>query len=246
MTLDEFIHVNSSKKLRFRQFPRPRVAPIQTALPTVMHPMHVAVGSTNPVKVDAVRTAFGTAFEQNLGDALNVCGFDVPSGVADQPWGDDATRAGALNRAVSAAAAFSAAHGRGPDFAVGLEGGALDDDVAVAHPDVIGLHSQVQCFAWMAVLRPGCGSPSWGLARTATFELPPRVVALMRGVDGKPPMELGHADDAVFGDVNSKQKGGTVSKCTSGRIDRTAYYVHALHLALAPFVHGETRVYAQP
>ena len=56
-------------------------------------------------------------------------------------------------------------------------------------------------------------------------------------------MELGDADDAVFSDVNSKQKGGTVGKVTHGAIDRTAYYVHTLMLALVPFVHEGTTLY---
>ena len=83
----------------------------------------------------------------------------------------------------------------------------------------------------------------WGLARTASFPLPPRIVSLMRGEGGQPPMELGDADDAVFNDVNSKQKGGTVGKATKGMIDRTAYYEHALHCALCPFLHDETELY---
>ena len=69
--------------------------------------------------------------------------------------------------------------------------------------------------------------------------LPPRVVALMRNED----MELGEANDKVFGDVNSKQKGGSISKMTRGVVDRTAYYEHGLHCALAPFLHANTGVY---
>ena len=60
---------------------------------------------------------------------------------------------------------------------------------------------------------------------------------------GSQPRELGDADDAVFNEVNSKQKGGTVAKATKGMMDRTAYYVHALHCALASFVHDDTRLY---
>ena len=58
-------------------------------------------------------------------------------------------------------------------------------------------------------------------------------------------MELGDADDAVFNDTNSKQKGGTVGKLTHGAIDRTAYYVHALHMALIPFLHDDAGLYSQ-
>jgi len=49
-------------------------------------------------------------------------------------------------------------------------------------------------------------------------------------------MELGAADDLVFQDVNSKQKGGAVAKFTNGAIDRASYYEHALHCALVPFL----------
>ena len=60
---------------------------------------------------------------------------------------------------------------------------------------------------------------------------------------GSPPMELGDADDAVFKDTNSKQKGGTIGKCTHGLIDRTKYYEHALLCALVPFVHDGSNLY---
>jgi inosine/xanthosine triphosphatase len=207
--------------------------------------MHIAVGSTNPVKTNSARAAFEQAFP---GQAIEVHGFDVPSGIREQPWGDHETRSGALQRALAAAAAFEAAFGHQPDFAVGLEGGVIADDVAAAHPSVPSLQPQVDCFAWMAVLRlnAALSLPKWGLSRTATFRLPPKLVALMRGADGQPPMELGHADDVLFGGANSKQKGGTVDKVTRGVVDRTGYYLHALHLALAPFVHDDTHVYAQP
>lgn len=217
----------------------PRTSPLSTA------EMRVAVGSTNPVKTNSVRAAFEQAFS---GEKVDVQGFDVPSGISEQPWGDHETRSGALNRALAAAAAFQTAYGHEPVFAVGLEGGVIDDDLAAAHPAVPGLLPEVQCFAWMAVLRSDArpGLPKWGLSRTATFQLPPKVVALMRGAGGQPPLELGHADDAVFGDVNSKQKGGTVGNVTKGVVDRTEYYLHALHLALASFIHDDTHVYAQP
>ena len=52
-------------------------------------------------------------------------------------------------------------------------------------------------------------------------------------------MELGTADDVVFSDSNSKQKGGTIAKLSKGQIDRTQLYEHALICALVPFVHGD-------
>src|SRR5712692_5676262 len=71
-----------------------------------------AIGSTNPAKVAAVREALA-----KLAPACEVIPLDVPSGVGHQPFGDVATRAGALERARKALVAI------GADIAFGLEGG---------------------------------------------------------------------------------------------------------------------------
>ena len=68
--------------------------------------IEVAVGSTNPVKINAVRAAFG---QHVSGSCISVEGFYVASGVDDQPWTETQTRQGALTRAVSARDAFEAA-----------------------------------------------------------------------------------------------------------------------------------------
>ena len=181
--------------------------------------LRVSVGSKNPVKLNAVLAGFQMAFPD---DVVVVDGHDVPSGVAAQPFGDEETKRGAVNRARAALDADESA-----DFGVGLEGGCGD----VEGP---GGAAGVDCFAYMAVLRRRDGR--WGVARTSTFPLPPRLVRLLRGTEpGQPKMELGDADDLVFGDVNSKQKGGTIAKLTKGAIDRTEYYLHAMHCALCPF-----------
>ena len=235
----------------------------------------VAVGSKNPVKVNSVRNAFAANFP---GSDLEVVGYSVPSGVDEQPWGDVQTRQGALNRAENALGAHCLAHGGAPpDYAVGLEGGVVEENLGELHQGTPGLSaSYTTCFAFMAVMSSptSLGGVRWGIARTGSFALPPRITALMKGEGGKPPLEcaparhpgalarvhqharelvtrssharlgvcgrLGDADDAVFADTNSKQKGGTVAKVTKGMIDRTAYYEHALHLALVPFVHDES------
>lgn len=72
--------------------------------------MHVAVGSTNPVKVDAVERTL-ERFEPT------VTAVDVDSGVPEQPWSVAETVEGAENRARRALAANDAEYG------IGLEGG---------------------------------------------------------------------------------------------------------------------------
>ncbi|WP_255039576.1 DUF84 family protein [Lacihabitans soyangensis] len=48
--------------------------------------------------------------------------------------------------------------------------------------------------------------------------------------------ELGHADEIVFGQNNTKQKMGTTGLLTNNVIDRTQYYTQAVILALIPFL----------
>jgi inosine/xanthosine triphosphatase len=72
--------------------------------------MHVAVGSTNPVKVAATEAALESL-------AGSVVAVDVHPGVPEQPRGTDQTVQGAKNRARRALDAESA------DLGVGLEGG---------------------------------------------------------------------------------------------------------------------------
>ena len=170
--------------------------------------IQVAVGSTNPVKLAAVRTGLGDSF-----GPVKVVGAETASGVAAQPIGDDETIRGAVNRARGALEAA-------PDaaMAVGLEGG------------VVTIGDAMYCCAWCAVVDRG---GLLGLASTGRCELPPRVAELIR--DG---MELGEADDLVFGRRNSKQGEGAVGLLTRGRIDRASFYTPAVTMALARFLNA--------
>ena len=76
---------------------------------------------------------------------------------------------------------------------------------------------------------------AWGFAKTASFLLPPALCELVLHQN----MELGRADDVVFRRVDSKRGSGTVGALTNGEIDRMEYYVHALKLALIPWIRPE-------
>ena len=56
-------------------------------------------------------------------------------------------------------------------------------------------------------------------------------------------LELGDASDRVFSKVNSKHHDGTVGLLTAGAIGRSAYYQHAITLALAPFLDENAWLY---
>ncbi len=173
-------------------------------------PTTIVVASENPVKVACARSGFARMFPKL---EIAVRGVGVDSGVSHQPMGDDETRHGAEARARNARNAAPNA-----DYWVGIEGGCEDRDG--------GLHA----FAWVVVLS---GSRE-GRSRTASFELPPAVAALVR--EG---VELGHADDQVFGRQNSKQGNGAVGLLTADVVDRVALYEPAVMLALIPFRNPE-------
>jgi len=139
-----------------------------------------------------------------------------------------------MNRAKAAheAACSEVDKNEHPDFSVGLEGGLEKES------------DELWCMAWMAIFGSKSvssddnekkTSESWGFAKTASFLLPPALCDLV--INER--MELGDADDFVFKSVNSKHGQGTVGKLTNGQIDRTNYYVHALKLALIPWVRPE-------
>lgn len=71
----------------------------------------VAVGSANPVKVQAVRNSI-----QRIWPDAEVAGMMVASGVRAQPLSDDEAIAGAINRAHAARLALDS------DLGIGLEG----------------------------------------------------------------------------------------------------------------------------
>lgn len=168
------------------------------------------IGSQNPVKVQCVKDSFHLMFRQAI---FSFEGCQTESGVSDQPMTDEETYLGALNRARFVRAAFPMA-----DFCVGIEGGISDDG------------QLMEAFAWVVII----GAANQSRARTATFLLPEKVASLVRGG-----IELGVADDMVFGRSNSKQQDGAVGLLTNGVINRTAYYSHAVTLALIPFLKEE-------
>ena len=171
----------------------------------------LAVGSKNPVKINSAKCGFEQMFADHTFAAE---GFDVPSGVSDQPMSDAETLQGATNRAGRVRELAPDA-----DYAVGIEGG-IDtiDDALFA-------------YAWIVVIDSN-GRVARG--RSGSFALPPRVKQI---VDSG--IELGHANDQVFREHNSKQSGGAVGSLTGGAISRQSLYEHAMVLALAAFRHPE-------
>jgi len=166
----------------------------------------IVIASNNPVKVKAVLLGFVRMFP---GQDFETVTTLVASNVSDQPITDEETYHGAFQRAINAKNNIPDA-----DFWVGVEGGIEDSE------------SGMSAFAWVVILSPD----HHGRGRTGTFYLPLEIANLIRqGV------ELGDADDIVFGINNSKQKNGAIGLLTGNVIDRTRLYEQAVILALLPF-----------
>ena len=196
-----------------------------TMTDTLTLPKTILVASTNPVKILAAARAFARMFPP-AGPPPVVRGLSVPSGVPDQPFSDATTLQGARNRVKGARAAEP-----GADYWVGIEGGVDEDPYPDLGSGLDGGVTLLQSFAWVVVLgRDG----TVGKARTAMYYLPRETAALVR--EG---MELGRADEVVFGGVNTKQKNGSVGLLTGDVVERRGYYEEAVVLALIPFRNRE-------
>src|SRR5262245_40087172 len=114
------------------------------------HKCVLAIGSRNPVKIQAVKDG-ATAM---LGE-VEVIGVEVDSGVSAQPFGEEEMIAGALQRARAALGAQPHAY-----YGVGLEGGVTE------------LKEGLFASAWCAVVNH---EGQTGYASTGRFQLPPRV-----------------------------------------------------------------------
>jgi len=168
--------------------------------------MHVAVGSSNGVKIAAVRAVLA-----RLNPAAQCDGVTVPSGVPDQPWGDDETVRGAEGRARAALAASTA------DLAIGLEGGVVEL-----------ADGALRTCAWaVAVDRSGIR----GVGGSMAIPLPESVAARLRAGE-----ELSHAMDAVSRQTGTGRGVGAVGVLTAGLVDRQRAYESLVTYSLAPWL----------
>jgi inosine/xanthosine triphosphatase len=167
-------------------------------------PRRIVVGSTNPVKIAAVRAVVARCWP-----ACEVDGMAVESGVPSQPLGDEQTIRGARTRALAVLSVNASV-----DLAIGLEGGV-----------VLEASGAMRTCAW-AVACDRAGHD--GVGGSLVMPLPDRVRA--RVLAGE---ELGHAMDAVANAVGTKHGRGAVGILTAGLIDRQGAYEPLVTYALA-------------
>lgn len=169
----------------------------------------VVVGSKNPVKISAAKTAICEMFALN---DVECAGINAPSGVPEQPMTSEDTQLGAINRIK-----YCQQHAQA-DYYVAFEGGVDQFEYGPA------------TFAYVAV----ANQEHMSIGRSCQLPLPPLVYqALQKGE------ELGHVMDRLFNTDNVKQKGGAIGLLTKGLATRESVYHQATLLALAPFVNPD-------
>lgn len=172
--------------------------------------MKIAVGSQNPVKINAVKSAFKLVWPKKK---IEVFGVDVKSGVSNQPMSDAESIKGATLRAKRSIKVINT------EFGVGLEGGL----------NKIG-GKWFDC-GWAVVIdKKGVT----GIGSSARIQTPEKIMKLVRA--GR---ELGTANDIVFGAKNSKQKEGHFGLMTKGIVTRTDAYKDSIVFALSRFIRPE-------
>jgi inosine/xanthosine triphosphatase len=166
----------------------------------------VHVGSTNPVKLAAVRETFQG---YDAAAELTIVGREVSSGVSDQPVSLDETIRGAINRARNAF--------HGCDLSVGLEDGL----VAVPYTQS-GYMNICACVIF--------DSRREFLGLSSAFEYPVEVVRLIieEGLDvTRAFRQTGLSDNPALGSAE-----GAIGILTKGRLTRTDYTKQAVATAL--------------
>lgn len=175
----------------------------------VVH-MKVAVGSTNIVKIEAVKHAFASVWPDIKWEVM---GVDVSSGVSSQPLTDEETIIGARHRALKARDTCDA------DYGIGIEGGIQEID------------THFYDSGWVVIVdrknQEGSGS-------SLRIVVPPKMMAFIS--QGK---ELGEANDTTFQREDIGKQEGHFGTMTNGAITRVKGYTDGVIAALTRFIHPE-------
>lgn len=169
---------------------------------------NIFVGSTNPVKINAVINAASETWPE-----VEVKGVSVSSGVPEQPLTDEITQQGAANRAQAALKLAQKAGHQENVLGVGLEGGALTKP-----------NGEMWSTVWAAVIDP---ENNLHFANGARFKVP---LIVKNRIEAD--QEMGPIMADLVKDDNVKQKQGMIGVITQGFVDRTEEYTSLAKLAL--------------
>ncbi|WP_042459779.1 DUF84 family protein [Neobacillus dielmonensis] len=168
--------------------------------------MKIVIGSKNPTKIAAVERSF-TGYEAEF------VSLDVSSGVSNQPFSDEETIRGAINRAKAALK-----EGTG-DIGVGLEGGVHETS-----------HGLLLC-NWGALVTTEMNPIVAGGAR---FLLPEEITERLRAGE-----ELGIVMEDFSKKKNVSKQEGAVGIFTNGMVNRAEMFTHVMYLLVGQFAYHQ-------
>lgn len=176
-----------------------------------MELLHVAVGTENKAKLQAVESVFKTVF----GDVI-IEGIAAKSGISEQPLTDEESIRGAINRADGALKQVQTA-----EYGVGLEG------------NVVETSGHMFLRGWVAIKNR---SGDIGLGHSGGLQLPEVIRAQIN--DGK---ELGPLLQEMLDDKDNRVRHtlGTNGVLTDGIYTRVDEFTHAAQCALARFIKAD-------
>ena len=163
--------------------------------------MDFIIGTTNKAKLRACEEVMGEYYPH-----AEITGRSIKSDVSNQPFGDEETREGALNRARKASASAQNVVG------IGLEGGVrlINDKLYICN--------------WGALCLPdGCEFTAGG----AQIQLPDEIAHEVQS--GK---ELGPVVDYYYHKQNTRHNEGAIGILTNGAVSRADLFAHILHLLI--------------
>lgn len=173
--------------------------------------MRVVIGSKNPPKVNAVKSAFEDVFPA---DEIMIECVGTESNVSSHPTSAEESIQGALNRAVQASRQIV-----GADYYVGIEGGLLR------------VGERAWEIGWV-VIRSAEGRVASGLS--SGIELRGNILkAIVEGV------ELNDVLEKDFGLNAAGSRNGFYGFATNDSVTRQEAYEQGVKVALAQFVHPE-------
>lgn len=176
-----------------------------------LKPLKIAICSTNPAKVQGVKSAINQIFPDLK---IKYTTKKSSSGVSIQPF-EDETLLGALNRAKNT---FS--NGSNHDYAISIEAGLFFEKKMKEYFD------RQYC-----VVIDRYGRITTG--HSAGFVIPPKVTEeLLKGV------ELEVAFDRVYNTKNVGEKNGVVGVLTKNRVKRDMLVEQAVLMAFVPRLNG--------
>ncbi|MBO0960341.1 DUF84 family protein [Neobacillus sp. MM2021_6] len=171
--------------------------------------MKIIIGSMNPAKINAVKNSFE-------GQEAEFVSIDIPSGVNAQPFSDEETIQGAINRAVGALK-----QGNG-DIAIGLEGGVHETS-----------HGLLLC-NWGALATRNMEPIIAGGARIL---LPEQVAERLKAGD-----ELGPVMDEYSKKENVRKHEGAIGIFTNEMINRMDMFTHVTKLLVGQYSYRQNQL----